>query len=89
MTFEQLVEFIYSVGSFENLPKHPCRTEWERIKNEIKPHYFGTIPPALGKAFPNEDDDVWNYRKDNYEAKTESCVVDAVKKLSRLLQDSK
>ena len=89
VTVEEFLRFVASVGSVQNLPVHPFKKKWAKVKDAIAPHYFGELPKALSKAFPNEDEDVWNYRKDNYEPKTENCIVDAISTLSRLLQDSK
>jgi hypothetical protein len=65
------------------------RQEWERITNEIRPHYLAEVPFALAAAFPNEDTKVYEYRRETYQAKTEAPLVDAIGELTRLLSESK
>ena len=89
MNVQEFLDFVNEVGSITNLPIQPFKEKWLKITKDIEPHYFGEIPDALQKAFPNEDEDVFKYRTDNYQPKTESCVVDFINKLTRLLQDSK
>jgi hypothetical protein len=89
MNVDEFLNFVGEVGSIMNLPVHPFRKKWAKITSEIEPHYYGEIPGALEKTFPNEDEDVFKYRQDTYQPKTEACIVDAINKLSRLLQDSK
>jgi len=90
MTPEQFLLFLQSFGNdVISLPKHPFLKEWAKVVNDIHPHYFGTIPKALELTFPNENEEVWTYRKNTYQAKTKSLVVDAVDKLSRMLSTSK
>jgi hypothetical protein len=90
MNLEQFNEFLASVGStILNPPIHPFKDEWKKIYESIKPHFYGEVPPALDKAFPNEDDQILNYRKKTYQAKTESPVVKAITELNRLLSSAK
>jgi hypothetical protein len=90
MNLEQFNEFLASVGStILNPPKHPFKDDWKKIYESIKPHFYGEVPPALDKAFPNEDDQILNYRKNTYQAKTESPVVKAITELNRLLSSAK
>lgn len=75
--------------TFNSLPKHPFKKEWADIKHAIEPHFYGNIPTALEKAFPNEDPAIAEYRKGIYSAKTMSPVVKATTELLRLLSSSK
>ena len=90
MSPEEFLEWVVSrYGSFESIPTHPFKSKWKKITDEIAPHYFGRVPKALEETFPNEDEEVFNYRIKTYQPKTEACITDAINKLSRLLQDSK
>ena len=90
MNKQEFLDFLKQAGStIQSLPIYPFKREWAKITDEISPHFYGDIPDALEKTFPNEDDEVFQYRKDTYQAKTKACITDAINKLSRLLQDSK
>ena len=90
MTIEEYYAFINSLGTtLLNPPIHPFKSEWAKIYNDIKPHFFGDVPPALERAFPNEDNEILNYRKNTYQPKTESPLVKAITELGRLLSNAK
>jgi hypothetical protein len=90
MNLEQFNEFLDSVGStILNPPIHPFKNEWKKIYESIKPHFYGEVPPSLDTAFPNEDEQILDYRKKTYQAKTESPVVKAITELHRLLSSAK
>ena len=90
MTIEEYYAFINSLGTtLLNPPVHPFKSEWAKIYNDIKPHFFGDVPPALERAFPNEDNEILNYRKNTYQPKTESPLVKAITELGRLLSNAK
>lgn len=89
MNVEQFLEFMRNAGSTHVPPLHPFKYEWERIKAEIAPHFYGDIPSVLKKAFPNEDPEIMEYRKGIYQAKTESPMVKAITDLYRLLSTAK
>ena len=65
------------------------KNEWKKIYESIKPHFYGQVPLALDTAFPNEDDQILQYRKRTYQPKTESPLVKAITELNRLLSSAK
>ena len=90
MNIEQFYEFLNTVNAtILNPPVHPFKADWKRIYESIKPHFYGEVPPALDKAFPNEDEQILNYRKNTYQPKTESPLVKAITELHRLLSSAK
>jgi len=90
MNIEQFYEFLNTVNAtILNPPVHPFRADWKRIYESIKPHFYGEVPPALDKAFPNEDEQILAYRKNTYQPKTESPLVKAITELHRLLSSAK
>lgn len=90
MTAEQFIDFVKNeFGGALNVPSNPFKSTWIKISNDIRPHYYGEIPPALLEAFPNEDSQILEYRIRNYNPVTEACIVDAVDDLHRLLATSK
>ena len=90
MNIEQFYEFLNTVNAtILNPPVHPFKQDWKRIYESIKPHFYGEVPPALDKAFPNEDEQILAYRKNTYQPKTESPLVKAITELHRLLSSAK
>jgi hypothetical protein len=90
MNVQELFDFLAELGTTVlNPPVHPFKSEWKKIYNSIKPHFYGEVPPALEKAFPNEEPIILNYRKDTYQPKTESPLVKAITELNRLLSNAK
>lgn len=90
MNVEEFFEFINESGhTISTPPIHPFKKEWAKIKKSIAPHFYGDTPEALEKAFPNEDSQILEYRKNTYQAKTESPLVKAIGELHRLLSNAK
>jgi hypothetical protein len=90
MNPQEFVDFWKGTGGGQfSPPANPFKNEWHKIKNEIEPHFYGTVPPALEEAFPNEDREILAYRKKTYKPKTESPLVKAINDLSRLITGSK
>jgi hypothetical protein len=89
MNVQEFLEFMGKAGSTNVPPQHPFKHEWERIKSEIAPHFYGDVPEVLKKSFPNEDPEIMRYRQMIYQAKTESPMVKAITDLFRLLSTAK
>ena len=89
MNVQEFIDFMKSTGSMSIPPQNPFKSEWERIKAEIAPHFYGDVPPVLRKSFPNEDPEIMKYRQSIYQAKTESPMVKAITDLFRLLSTAK
>ena len=90
MDLNQFYEFLDTTGrTVLNPPVHPFKSDWKLIYESIKPHFYGEVPPALERAFPNEDDQILQYRKNTYQPKTESPLVKAITELHRLLSSAK
>lgn len=70
-------------------PVSPCKANWREVYDNIRPHFYGLVPSALDKAFPNEDGEILKYRKSTYQPKTESPLVKAITELHRLLSGAK
>lgn len=67
----------------------PQRAEWERVTGDIEPHYYGDMPTAIKDAFPNEPENVFNYRKKNFRSKTKSHLWQAITDVNRLISGSR
>lgn len=90
MNVIEFFDFLESINTtILNPPVHPFKKDWKVIYESIKPHFYGEVPPALETAFPNEDDQILNYRKKTYQPKTESPLVKAITELHRLLSSAK
>lgn len=90
MNVEQFLKFMDEIAvGILSPPVHPFKNEWKKIYESIKPHFYGQVPLALDTAFPNEDDQILQYRKRTYQPKTESPLVKAITELNRLLSSAK
>lgn len=89
MTAAEFLDWVKNFGGVNSIPNHPFKAKWAEIYDEIKPHYYGDVPQVLEDTFPNEDENISEYRKKVYQAKTESCITESINKLSRLMQESK
>ncbi|MGB0862462.1 MAG: hypothetical protein ACPGXZ_06060 [Saprospiraceae bacterium] len=57
-------------------------------RKEIKPHYDGTMPDYLEKAYPGESPEIQAYRKANYAAITQPLIYKAISSLYRFFAKS-
>ena len=90
MNVEEFLKFMDEIAvGILSPPVHPFKNEWKKIYESIKPHFYGQVPLALDTAFPNEDDQILQYRKRTYQPKTESPLVKAITELNRLLSSAK
>ena len=90
MNIEQYLAFMEEIAvGLLSPPVHPFKEQWKKIYEEMKPHFYGQVPPVLEVAFPNEEPNILNYRKATYQAKTESPLVKAITELNRLLSSAK
>lgn len=90
MNVEQFLKFMDEIAvGILSPPVHPFKNEWKKIYESIKPHFYGEVPMALDTAFPNEDEQILQYRKRTYQPKTESPLVKAITELNRLLSSAK
>jgi hypothetical protein len=89
MNVEEFVSFMKMAGSSTVPPSNPFKSDWAKIRADIAPHFYGSVPEVLEKSFPNEDPEILDYRKQTYQPKTESPIVKAITDLSRLLSTSK
>lgn len=90
MNVEQFLKFMDEIAvGILSPPVHPFKNEWKKIYESIKPHFYGQVPLALDTAFPNEDEQILQYRKRTYQPKTESPLVKAITELNRLLSSAK
>jgi hypothetical protein len=89
MNVSEFISFIEAASSLSTPPSNPFRDDWEHIRKQIEPHFYGEVPHVLEESFPNEDPEILAYRKQTYQPKTESPVVKAITDLSRLLSSAK
>jgi len=65
--------------------RHPSYEESVKHAEEMSWHFFGTTPSALlDSVRPNEDPDITQYRKDNYQPITKSAADKAIKITSKI-----
>jgi hypothetical protein len=68
---------------------HPLHEQWKRVREEVEPHYLGKPPKFLKEAFPNEPDDIRDYRLKIYRSKTKSIILEAFDEIFRLFSSAK
>ena len=71
------------------MPDHPMKKKWQEICEEIKPHYYGEVPKALGESFPNEDPTILKYRLKIFQPVTQPIMLQAMDDIYRMLSNSK
>jgi hypothetical protein len=76
-------------GLLFGLGQTAAQSHYKKVVKAIKPHYDGTLPDALNKAFPNEGEGILEYRKEIYKPKTKALFGQAVLDLSRAFSGSK
>jgi hypothetical protein len=76
-------------GLLFGLGQTAAQIYYKKVVKAIKPHYDGTLPDALNKAFPNEGEGILEYRKEIYKPKTKALFGQAVLDLSRAFSGSK
>lgn len=87
MTAEDFKNIVEAKGQFPKTD-FDLKAVWQRVCDEIMPHYTGIMPRSLDAAFPNEDDRVRDYRKNNYVPITKALIQKAIKGMYRLFSKS-
>lgn len=64
------------------------RRFWHKVSHDIAPHYYGSMPSAIEKAFPNEKPNQTQYRKDVHQSATQDYLKKAITDTSRIIMSS-
>lgn len=81
--FETIEEYI---KNFLKLPKKECVKEWEKVFTAMAVHTRKALPKdLLLKRRPNEEEHIYNYRLDNYEAITYGSMNKSFDDLFRIV----
>lgn len=81
--FETIDEYI---KNFLKLPKKDCVAKWEKVFSDMAVHTRKALPKdLLLKRRPNEEEHIYNYRLDNYEAITYGSMNKSFDDLFRII----
>lgn len=58
---------------------------WGRVYNSMYPHWVGTMPTSIVKAFPNESREQTQYRSDIHTSKTKPQLWQAIRDVKRVM----
>jgi hypothetical protein len=61
---------------------------WHKVSHDIAPHYYGSMPPVIEKAFPNEKIEQTDYRKNVHQSATQDYLKKAITDTSRIIMSS-
>lgn len=61
---------------------------WRKVSHDIAPHYYGSMPPVIENAFPNEKTEQTNYRKTVHQSATQDYLKKAITDTSRIIMSS-
>jgi hypothetical protein len=61
---------------------------WQKVSSDIAPHYYGSMPSAIEKAFPNEKIEQTNYRREVHQSATQDYLKKAITDTSRIIMSS-
>ena len=89
MNFDEFVSYLTMIGGVKNVAADPVKPYKIEVSRNMAPHYYGDIPKALTRAFPNESDEILGYRVANYRAKTKTLVTTAIGEVFRLFSSSR
>lgn len=69
--------------------RHPLYAESVKLAKEMAVHIYGTKPvDLLGRVRPGEDEEITQYRLDNYEAETKAPAGKAIKIISKIFNSN-
>jgi hypothetical protein len=83
------LQFKSGQGSIRSLPRPIESKYWAQVVHDIAPHYYGFIPDAIKKAFPNETAHQWDYRVNIHESMTKDQLWQAIGDVKRLIMSDK
>lgn len=61
---------------------------WQKVSSDIAPHYYGSMPSTIEKAFPNEKVEQTEYRKNVHQSATQDYLKKAITDTSRIIMSS-
>lgn len=64
------------------------RNEWRRVKDSIRPHFYGEMPSAVEVAFPNEKPSQVDYRRRVHTSPTKDKLWKAVTDVNRVIMSA-
>ncbi len=71
------------------LPKPVQAPYWAKVIADMRPHYYGEMPPAIFDAFPNETPQQHIYRLKIHESTTKELLWQAMSDVKRLVMSDK
>ncbi len=62
---------------------------WAKVVKDMRPSYYGEMPPAIVEAFPNETPHQHKYRLDIFRSATKELLWQAIRDVKRLVMSDK
>jgi len=62
---------------------------WAEVVKDMRPSYYGEMPPAIVEAFPNETPHQHKYRLDIFRSATKELLWQAIRDVKRLVMSDK
>jgi len=83
------LQFKSGEGKVTSLSRPIASKYWAKVVYDISPHYYGFLPDAIRKAFPNETSHQYEYRCNIHESMTRDQLWQAISDVKRLIMSDK
>lgn len=83
------LQFKSGKGKVTSLSRPIASKYWAKVVYDISPHYYGFLPDAIKKAFPNETSHQYEYRCNIHESMTRDQLWQAISDVKRLIMSDK
>ena len=83
------LQFKSGEGKVTSLTRPIVSKYWAKVVYDIRPHYYGFLPDAIRKAFPNETSHQYEYRCNIHESMTRDQLWQAISDVKRLIMSDK